>query len=235
MGINCKDFRTSWKVPSTLRKTGKEAGNGGVPVITYGKNWAVMNVGKSIVHNEGLLHESVHLVIISGDGKKILLQQRGKAKKQWKEYWDIIGEHVITGDRHPLDVAKNVFIVELGRNWRSPSYKFDSTDELNYIVEGKKQVTKHDFEIRHVYVIIADDINYSVVESMNKELEKIKDDRKETVKFKWFNKEEFDSYVSDKKIVPYAYWENYELYDNFKTFFREKAKKYCSENDKDRV
>ena len=46
MGINCKDFRTSWKVPSTLRKTGKEAGNGGVPVITYGKNWAVMNVGK---------------------------------------------------------------------------------------------------------------------------------------------------------------------------------------------
>ena len=88
-----------------------------------------------------------------------------------------------------------------------------------------------DNEIRHVYVIIADDINETAVETMNKELEKIEETKRETIKFKWFDKEEFDRYLSAEKIVPYSYWQNCQLFDNFKTFFREKVKELRLKND----
>lgn len=207
---------------SKLRHTGADVGNGGVPVITNENNWAVMNFGKDIVHKFGLKHKSVHIVIISGDGKKILLQQRGKAKKQWKEYWDIAAEHMILGDRTPLYTAKSVFKEELGKNWRNPKFTFVIEDILEYTNE--KQVKKVDNEIRHVYVIIADDINETAVETMNKELEKIKESKQETIQFKWFDKEEFGKYLSEQKIVPYSYWQNCQLFDDFKTFFGKKIK-----------
>lgn len=213
------------KTRKNTRHTGADVGNGGVPVITNENNWAVMNFGKDIVHKFGLKHESVHIVIISGDGRRILLQQRGKAKKQWKEYWDIAGEHMILGDRTPLYTAKSVFKEELGKNWRNPKFTFDIEDRLEYTIgKDKEQVTKVDNEIRHVYVIIADDINETAVETMNKELEKIEETKQETIKSKWFDKEEFDRYLSKQKIVSYSYWKNCESFDNFKTFFGEKEK-----------
>ena len=228
MGISCKkDIGKSRE--KTLKKkprnTGADAGNGGVPVITNENNWAVMNFGKNIVHKFGLKHESVHIVIISGDGRRILLQQRGKAKKQWKEYWDIVGEHMIFGDRTPQYTAESVLKEELGKNWRNPKFTFDIEVRLEYTIgKDKEQVTKVDNEIRHVYVIIADDINETAVETMNKEYEKIEETKQETIQFKWFDKEEFDRYLSAEKIVPYFYWQNCQLFDNFKTFFKEKVK-----------
>ena len=225
MGINCNEWRNNIRIePNKPRKTGKGASKG-VPIIPKnGENWAIMIVDKKIVHKYGLLHEAAHIVIISGDGKKILLQQRGKAKRQWKEYWDIIGEHLVFGDRVPLNSAKNAFQVELGKKWRKPSYEFDVKEELNYN-------NNHDYESRPVYVIIADDINESVVETMNREFGEIEEDKQETIQFKWFDKAEFDSYLLNKKIVPYTYWENCNSYTNFKDFFREKAKVYRAKND----
>ena len=225
MGIDRNKEAPGWrKTLKYKRKTGKDAGNGGVPIITDNDNdFSKKNVDKKTVHKYGLLHESVHIVIISGDGKKILLQQRGKAKKQWKEYWDIIGEHLVEGDHNPFIAAKNLFEVELRKNWSDgyPSFQFSIRGKLKYTGTDKngKEITTIDNEIRHVYVIITD-IDESAIEAMNKELNSIEQSKQETISFKWFDKKEFESKYLHNEIVPYNYWINCDKYDNFKSFMK---------------
>lgn len=128
---------------------------------------------------------------------------------------------MIFGDRTHQYTAESVLKMELGKNKLNPKFTFDIEVRLEYTIgKDKVQVTKVNNEIRHVYVIISDDINETDVETMNKEYEKIEKTKQETIQIKWFDKEEFDRYLSAEKIVSYSYWQNCQLFDNFKTFFR---------------
>ena len=218
MGDNCKKNSRSWLETLIVSRPTGSGSEPSIPLITPNNN-ANMFAYKRIAHSYGLLHKAVHIVIISSDGKNILLQQRGINKKQWKGYWDVVGEHVVKGDGALLNVAKNVFSTELGKTWRKPIYEFDIIDELNYTHKG---VTRHDNESKRVYVIVADDIDDNVIKTINNKLEEKND--QETIQFRWFSKEEFDECLLNKKVVPQGYWTNFQSYDNFKEFFREKAK-----------
>lgn len=219
MGLNCK--KNEWKKSLRLQQVGDNRPTGTVsiktvPIICGPENWAAWQATKPATHKLGLSHESVHIVIIKEN--KILLQLRGERKRQWPGYWDIIGEHVVTGDRSPLNVARNVLKVEAGIDWIKPICEFDITEELNY--QSKNGEIKRDNEKRHVYVIkITKDID---IETLNNELRKIEQGKQETVEFRWFDIEDFEGVRDAGRVIPYKYMQG-SLGDDFLKFFKYKA------------
>ena len=226
MGLNCK--KNEWRNSLRLQQGGdsRQTGTksiGTVAIIGGPENWASWQATKPVAHKLGLLHESVHIVIIKEN--KILLQLRGERKKQWPGYWDIIGEHVVTGDRSPLNVAQNVLKVEAGIDWIKPICEFDITEEMNY--QPEKGKIKRDNEKRHVYVMkITSDID---IETLNNELGKIEQGKQETVRFEWFDMAAFEDLRKKGQLIPYTYMKG-PLGDDFLGFFKEKEKT-LGEND----
>lgn len=176
-------------------------------------------VSKSIVHKEGLKHHAVYLVCLQGE--KVLLQHRGKGKSNWPEYWDFIGEHKIPWHSKAIE---NLCKIELGINWSEPWFEFTVEEQLDYPEENP---TKRDNEIRHIYVIKR---NYLDVEALNRELkknnEKIKEEKRETIGYKWVSKEEFDELLSKNQMVPYIYLRDSKNYKTFEELFKALAKEY---------
>lgn len=215
--------KSSWL--DGLRKTfptGKNASKSVRIISDNPENMAIITVSKSIVHKKGLKHHAVYLVCLKGE--KVLLQRRGKGKSNWPEYWDFIGEHILPWHSKEKEAAKNLCKVELGKNWSEPRYEFTVEEQLDYPEENP---IKRDNEIRHIYVIKRNDLD---VEALNSELEKnnekIKEEKRETIGYKWVSKEEFDELLSKNQMVPYIYLRDSKNFKTFEELFKALAKEY---------
>ena len=142
-------------------------------------------VTKRVAHSEGIWHRAVHILIISKDKRKILLQKRCNDKKLFPNMWDIsVGGHVSSSE-NSLVSAKREVNEELGLN--SNRYEF------NYVKEIKEKFLYNDIDSREFVDIymINDDINISDIILQKDEVSDVR----------WFTKKEFNDLIYKNKII----------------------------------
>ena len=140
---------------------------------------------KDFAHTYGIWHGSVHLIIISNDKKRILLQKRCSLKKLFPNMWDIsVGGHVSSLESS-IDSIKRELGEELGL----------SLDKLDIkLIKRIKEIFKNgDIDSREfvdVYLTFADVDLKDVV---------LQED--EVSEVCWFTKQELNDLIQNKKIV----------------------------------
>lgn len=142
-------------------------------------------ISKNIAHEKGIWHSSIHIIIISKDKRKILLQKRCQDKKLYPSMWDIsVGGHITSGEE-PLTSAKRELKEELGLNPNIYEFKFLEKIKEELINNGINSK-----EFVYVYLIIADiDINDILLQ------------KEEVSEAKWLDKKEFQELIEKEKII----------------------------------
>lgn len=142
-------------------------------------------ISKNKAHEEGIWHSAIHIIMISKDRRKILLQKRCASKKLYPNMWDItVGGHISAGE-DSLVSAKREFKEELGLDLDDFEFRyFDKVKEEFY----NNGVNSREFV--YVYLVIGD-----------VEVDSLKLQEKEVSVARWFNKREFLELVNEDKII----------------------------------
>ena len=151
---------------------------------------------KSVAHKLGIWHRSIHIMIISTDRTKTLLQKRAATKPLYPNMWDIaVGGHISAGET-PLEAAKRELEEELGLNMLE--YEIE---EVDHSIEELNNGGVHSKEWVSNYVIYAD-----------VDLAKIKLQKEEVGAADWFNKEQLNEIIAKKEAIPHII--EYEILNN---------------------
>lgn len=145
-------------------------------------------ISKDEAHQKGIWHGAIHILIVTKDKTKTLLQKRCEEKKLYPNTWDVsVGGHISSGE-DALTSAKRELEEELGLN--PNDYDF----ELVEIVKEKLNnngITSNEFI--HTFVIYSDI-----------ELSDIKVQKEEVSDVIWLSKEELMNLIEDNKLVPHV-------------------------------
>lgn len=140
-------------------------------------------VEKVVAHKLGLWHGSVHLIIISVDGRRILLQKRCSLKTLFPNMWDIsVGGHISASEKS-IDSVKRELSEELGIE----------AENLKLIKQLKEVFHYENIDSREfvdVYLTFAD------VDLKNIVLQK-----EEVSEVGWFTKKELNNLINSGEIV----------------------------------
>ena len=162
-----------------------------VDVLDKDGNKINRTIDKDNAHIEGIYHPVTHIVVLSKDRSKILLQRRCSSKKIYSDMWDVAAAGHIGSGEIPLESAKREFNEELGLDSNNYYFKYvgyflESYDYKNYKVR----------EYSYTFVII-DDIDINRIKVQTEEVSDVR----------WFDKKEFNKLIEEEKIV------NHEFYD----------------------
>lgn len=145
-------------------------------------------VSKEIAHKTGKWHGSIHVLIINKDKSKTLLQKRSKEKKLYPDTWDIsVGGHISAGE-DDITSAIRELNEELGL--------LINKDKLIKVDKIKEQLNNNGV-ISNEYVsifLLYDDININNIKLQAREVSNIK----------WCSKEELNSFINNKVIIPHV-------------------------------
>ncbi len=142
-------------------------------------------VSKNAAHRLGIWHNAIHIVILSSNKKKILLQKRCSLKKLFPNMWDIsVGGH-ISSLEDSLSSAKRELSEELGLD--SNKYEF------NYVTRVKEEFLYEDIISREFVDL------YSIISDIR--LDEITLQEEEVSEARWFSKSEFISLINEEKII----------------------------------
>ena len=147
-------------------------------------------VDKDKAHKEGIYHPVVHVVVLSKDKKRILLQKRCGQKKVCPNMWDVAAAGHISSGENSIEAAQREFEEELGLDSRE--YDFQ---KIGYF---REKYDDRDYIIRE-YVYL-----YLIVEDIN-----IKDiiiQKEEVSEVKWITKEQFKNAIESQKIIYHEYY-----------------------------
>ena len=146
-------------------------------------------VDKDKAHKEGIYHPVVHLVVLSEDRKRMLLQKRCSKKKILPNMWDVAAAGHISSGEDNLESIKREFNEELGLD----SEKYD----FNYINMFEEKYDDRKYKVREyafLYIVLNDiDIN------------DIKIQEDEVSDVKWFSKEEYMKLTEEGLVIKHKY------------------------------
>ncbi len=162
-----------------------------IDVLDENGNTTGKTIDKDKAHLDGIYHPVVHIVVLSKDRKRILLQKRCASKKICPNMWDVAAAGHIDANEDCLVSAKREFGEELGLDSNNYYFKYvgyflESYDYKNYKVR----------EYSYTFVII-DDIDINRIKVQTEEVSDVR----------WFDKKEFNKLIEEEKIV------NHEFYD----------------------
>ena len=163
-----------------------------IDVLDENGNMTNKTISKDLAHLNGTWHGAIHIVVISPDKTKILLQYRCHNKKLYPNTWDIaVGGHISTGEK-PIKAAERELKEELGLNLEDY--------QINQLCIVKEMLTNNDIysnEFVTTYIIYSDiDVNKLVLQE------------EEVSSVKWFTKQELNDLIQQKRVVPHL-----ELFD----------------------
>ncbi len=145
-------------------------------------------ISKNEAHQKGIWHGSIHVLIVSNDKTKTLLQKRCAEKKLYPNMWDIaVGGHISAGE-DDLTSAKRELEEELGLNPENLNLeKVDRITEMltNNGIQSNEYVS--------IFVVYADI-----------DIKDIKLQVEEVSEAKWVTKEELNKFIVDKTIIPHV-------------------------------
>lgn len=142
-------------------------------------------ISKNKAHEEGIWHSAIHIIMISKDKSKVLLQKRCASKKLYPNMWDItVGGHISVGE-DSLVSAKREFKEELGLDLDNFEFRY-----LNKVKEEFYNNGINSKELVYVYLVIGD-----------VEVDSLKLQKEEVSASRWFNKREFLELVNADKII----------------------------------
>ncbi len=142
-------------------------------------------ISKKEAHRIGKYHGAVHILIISKDKKRILLQKRCATKELFPNMWDItVGGHISAGEE-PIVSAHRELEEELGLD--SNKYEFQFLEKIKEEFFNNGVNSK---EFVNVYLIEAD-VN---INDIKLQVEEVSDAT-------WFTKEELLKLIDNKEII----------------------------------
>lgn len=142
-------------------------------------------ISKNKAHEEGIWHSAIHIIMLSKDKSKVLLQKRCASKKLYPNMWDItVGGHISAGE-DSLVSAKREFKEELGLDLDYFEFKY-----LDKVKEEFYNNGINSKEFVYVYLVIGD-----------VEVDSLKLQKEEVSAARWFNKREFLELVNEDKII----------------------------------
>lgn len=142
-------------------------------------------ISKNKAHEEGIWHSAIHIIMLSKDKSKVLLQKRCASKKLYPNMWDItVGGHISAGE-DSLVSAKREFKEELGLDLDYFEFKY-----LDKVKEEFYNNGINSKEFVYVYLVIGD-----------VEVDSLKLQEEEVSEARWFNKREFLELVNEDKII----------------------------------
>ena len=147
-------------------------------------------VDKDKAHKEGIFHPVVHIVVLSKDRSRILLQKRCENKKIYPNMWDIAAAGHISSGEESIISAKREFSEELGLDSRK--YNFNYLDFYKESYDDKEYKVR---EYSYVYVII-DDIDINSIKIQEEEVSEVK----------WVSKNEFIKLIDSNKIIKHEFY-----------------------------
>lgn len=142
---------------------------------------------KRTAHSLGIWHSSVHLIIINKEKTKTLIQKRSSNKDLYPNMWDIsVGGH-ISSNESDFDSVKRELNEELGLN--SDKY------EIELLKKYKEELIYKNIDNKEIVSI------FIMYEDIN--IDEIKLQKSEVKDIKWVTKDELNSLIKDKKIIPH--------------------------------
>ena len=145
-------------------------------------------ISKTEAHKNGIWHGSIHILIVSKDKKKTLLQKRCAEKKLYPNTWDIaVGGHISAGE-DDITSAKRELEEELGLN--PEKLKIEKVDRITEKLVNNGVISNEYVSIFVVYTDI--DIN-----DINLQVEEVSE-------AKWCTKEELNEFINAKVIIPHV-------------------------------
>ena len=145
-------------------------------------------ITKNEAHKSGIWHGSIHVLIVNKDKTKTLLQKRCAEKKLYPNMWDIaVGGHISAGE-DDITSAKRELEEELGLN--PDDLILNKIDRITEMFDNNGVKSN---EYVSVFVVYADiDIN------------NIKLQAEEVSEAKWCTKEELNTFIENKTIIPHV-------------------------------
>lgn len=145
-------------------------------------------ISKKEAHKNGILHGSIHILIVNTDHNKTLLQKRCETKDLYPNTWDIaVGGHISAGE-DDITSAKRELKEELGLD--------PSQYELKFIEKIREKLNNNGVisnEFVSIFVVYADtDISNVVLQ------------KEEVSEIKWCSKEELNSLIKNNTIIPHV-------------------------------
>lgn len=142
---------------------------------------------KSIAHNKGIWHGAIHILIVSKDCKKTLLQKRCADKKLYSNTWDIaVGGHIGTGENAIIS-AQRELKEELGIDVK--------INELKYFKTVKEMLQNNG--------VISNEFDSIYVLYSNIKIENIKLQKEEVSEIKWVTLSELNEIIEKNNIIPH--------------------------------
>lgn len=140
---------------------------------------------KKAAHRMGVWHSAIHLLILNKDETKVLLQRRASCKDLFPDYWDVsVGGHISAGETDNETVERELK-EELGLTSNDIKFVKKFKDELKDKVNDNKEVIS-------LYVMHLDNENV-----------KLQLQKEEVSDAKWFTKEEIETLLKEKKVLPH--------------------------------
>lgn len=156
-----------------------------IPIVNE-KNEIIGEKDRKVVHEKGLFHRAVLVIIFNSKGK-ILLQKRSAKKKICPLKLDLsVAEHLKTGESY-IEAAVRGLREELGIEVSKSDLKKlrEAHLQMNEYENGKIK----DYEFVELYLLIYDG--------------EIKIDKNEDEEAKFFTKEEVEKLYKEDKLTPW--------------------------------
>ena len=143
---------------------------------------------KSLAHQKGIWHGSIHIIIINKDHSQTLLQKRSSTKSLYPNMWDIaVGGHIKAGES-PLNAASRELEEELGLNINQ--YEVEEAGKIQEVLNNGGVYSR---EVVTIYIIYADI-----------DLDNISLQTDEVSKVGWFTKEKLNQIIEKGKAIPHG-------------------------------
>ncbi|MCX4365400.1 MAG: GNAT family N-acetyltransferase [Bacilli bacterium] len=144
-------------------------------------------ISKREAHQRGIWHGSIHVLIVSNDKKRTLLQRRSAGKNLYLNMWDIaVGGHISAGE-DDITSAKRELEEELAINVDTLNM-----ERIDRIMERFINNGVISNEYVSVFVLYAD-IPISSLELQEEEVSEAK----------WCTKDELNRFIENKEIIPH--------------------------------
>jgi len=144
-------------------------------------------ISKKDAHQRGIWLGSIHVLVVSNDKKRTLLQRRSAEKDLYPNMWDIaVGGHISAGE-DDLTSAKRELEEELAIN--VDTLKMERIDRITERFANNGVISN---EYVSVFVLYAD-IPISSLELQEEEVNEAK----------WCTKEELNRFIENKEIIPH--------------------------------
>ena len=151
---------------------------------------------KSQAHRVGIWHGAIHLLIVSKDKTKTLLQKRCEQKKLYPNTWDVaVGGHISAGE-DDLISTKRELQEELGLN--PDNYTIERLDRVKETLINNGIISN---EFVSLFIIYADI-----------DIKDLKLQVEEVSEAKWVTKKELNNLIKEKAILPHV--RDYEILNN---------------------